>query len=240
MTVSGAFACVCFVMAFHLCAGYKSISHCFHSSRSLFRHFNGVTSSAELPRHVEGQTPAVARLRESIDAVYNDIAKVQEQIEKERKHLKDAEEKYGPEIQRLKEEFAELRARTFAESESASQKAVCDALKEVLPVTDNFLRLKNLYNPLQTDNEQKIFSEYSSICDEFTKIIEGFGVTPVQSLGKPFDYNFMEAILSTESMEYPPDHVCVEYQIGYKMGDRCVRPSIVVVSSGPGPQSAAE
>lgn len=76
---------------------------------------------------------------------------------------------------------------------------------------------------------------YDNIFNEFSKVIEDFGVVRVQSVGQPFDFNFMEAIMTAPSMEYSADKVCIEYQVGYRMGDKCIRPAMVVVSTGPGP-----
>ena len=67
-------------------------------------------------------------------------------------------------------------------------------------------------------------------------VIEDFGVRRVKSVGEPFDFNFMEAIMTAPSTEYKADIVCTEYQIGYKLGEKCIRPAMVVVSTGPGPQ----
>lgn len=69
-------------------------------------------------------------------------------------------------------------------------------------------------------------------------MISDFGVTRVESVGKPFDFNFMEAIMTAPSTEYSPDIVCTEYQVGYKMGEKCIRPAMVVVSLGPGPTAS--
>lgn len=182
------------------------------------------------------QSPEITRLRRAIDDTYAQVAKVQEQLEEEKALLKQLDDQYGPEIARIKTEFAVIKERTYAEADLAAAKARGDALKEVLPITDNFLRIKQLYKTLQSDNEQQIFQAYESISDEFSKLIGEFGVTRVESLGQPFDYNFMEAISTAPSTEYPPNYVCIEYQIGYKIGERCIRPSLVVVSAGPGPQ----
>ena len=89
--------------------------------------------------------------------------------------------------------------------------------------------------PTATDNEAKILKAYDDIFEQFQKVIEDFGVTRVVSLGQPFDFNFMEAIMTAPSTEYVADIVCTEYQVGYKMGERCIRPAMVVVSTGPGP-----
>lgn len=106
----------------------------------------------------------------------------------------------------------------------------------MLPITDNYARAKKVFEPVTDANEQKIVKTYDAIFNDFTKVIEGFGVTRVVSVGQPYDYNFMEAIMTAPSTEYAADIVCTEYQIGYKMGAKCIRPAMVVVSTGPGPK----
>ena len=41
--------------------------------------------------------------------------------------------------------------------------------------------------------------------------------------------------MTQPSTEYAKDIVCMEYQVGYRLGDKSVRPAMVVVSLGPGP-----
>ena len=39
--------------------------------------------------------------------------------------------------------------------------------------------------------------------------------------------------MTSPSPDYPKDTVCTEYASGYKMGEKCIRPAMVVVSTGP-------
>jgi molecular chaperone GrpE len=170
-----------------------------------------------------------------IDDTFKEIEIVRQNRSVEENELKILEAEYGPEIVRIKKEFFRIKERSYEETAEISSKAKIDALKEVLPITDNFFRAKNLFLPLQTDNEKLIMDKYEEIFDSFSKVIADFGVTRVVSLGQPFDFNMMEAIMTLPSSEYAKDSVCNEYQIGYRVGDRCIRPAMVVVSLGPCP-----
>ena len=75
--------------------------------------------------------------------------------------------------------------------------------------------------------------------EELLALLEGLGVEMVEALGKEFDANDHEAVQMQESLEYGDQMVCVQYQRGYRVGGRLVRPALVVVSSGPGPSTVA-
>ncbi|MBA3037761.1 MAG: nucleotide exchange factor GrpE [Desulfobacterium sp.] len=52
----------------------------------------------------------------------------------------------------------------------------------------------------------------------------------MESLCKPFDPNFHQAMMQEESKEHPDNTVISEFQKGYTIHDRLLRPSMVVVS----------
>ena len=105
-----------------------------------------------------------------------------------------------------------------------------------MPITDNYARAKQVFQPIELEGDLKVLAAYEDIFKQFMNVIEDFGVRRVKSVGEPFDFNFMEAIMTAPSTEYKADIVCTEYQIGYKLGEKCIRPAMVVVSTGPGPQ----
>ncbi len=177
----------------------------------------------------------IVRVRKKIEAVSQELETVQANIANEREELFKLKEEYGSEIDRIKREYARIKERSHEEFEEASNTAKVDALKEVLPIADIFNRAKPVYQPLQTDNELLIQQTYEEAFTSLQEVIASFGVQRVESLGAPFDFNFMEAITTAPSDQYPPDTVCQEYQAGYRMGNKCVRPAMVVVSLGPGP-----
>ena len=64
-----------------------------------------------------------------------------------------------------------MKERAIEESLEASNKAKSDALKEILPITDNYFRAKGLFEPTQTDNEIKILELYEKSFAAFQKVI---------------------------------------------------------------------
>ena len=183
----------------------------------------------------ELSSPKITKYLKQIEehnASLNSITREIGELEQEYNRL---DKEYGSEIARVKKEFIRMKERAIEESTEIVSKAKVDALKEVLPINDNYYRAKGLYQKTEEPNEIEINRVYEDIFISFGKVIEDFGVTRVESLGQPFDFNFMEAIMVAPSTDYDKDIVSVEYQAGYRMGQKCVRPAMVVVSTGPGP-----
>ena len=65
------------------------------------------------------------------------------------------------------------------------------------------------------------------------KIFEKFSVKLIEAVGKPFDPNFHQAMMQEASEIYPENTIVSEFQKGYLLHDRLLRPSMVVVSKGP-------
>lgn len=183
----------------------------------------------------ELSSPKITKYLKQIEehnASLNSITRERDELEQEYNRL---DKEYGSEIARVKKEFTRMKERAIEESTEIVSKAKVDALKEVLPINDNYYRAKGLYQKTEEPRELEINRVYEDIFISFGKVIEDFGVTRVESLGQPFDFNFMEAIMVAPSTDYSKDMVSVEYQAGYRMGQKCVRPAMVVVSTGPGP-----
>lgn len=201
---------------------------------NLFESSNSNNDNDELK--VELSSPTITSSLNKIESIKKSIGEVKSSIKSESDELSKLEAEYGSEIARVKKEFGRIKERSYEEAAAISSAAKIAALKEVLPITDNYFRAKKVFEPLQSDGERLVLQTYDEIFSAFSKVIEDFGVTRVESLGQPFDFNLMEAVMTMPSTEYAKDVVCTEYQVGYKMGDKCVRPAMVVVSLGPGPQ----
>ena len=59
--------------------------------------------------------------------------------------------------------------------------------------------------------------------------MEAQGLTPIKALGEPFDPNSHEALRQDKGKE---GIVIEEFQKGYMLGDRVLRPAQVVVGNG--------
>ena len=188
-------------------------------------------------------TKEIARISRRIEDMKNKMVDMEAEIngikkEKiiEEEQLKLLDDEYGDEITRIKKEFSRMKERAIEESSEAVLKAKTDAVKEILSLSDNYARAKNVFEPIESEGEENILALYDEINTTFQSVLESdFGLERVEALGQPFDFNFMEAIMAQPSTEFDKDIVSMEYQQGYKIGDKSIRPSMVVVSTGPGP-----
>ena len=64
---------------------------------------------------------------------------------------------------------------------------------------------------------------------KFRASLEAQGLTPIKALGEPFDPNFHEAIRQDKGKE---GIVIEEFQKGYMLHDKLLRPAKVVVGNG--------
>jgi len=60
--------------------------------------------------------------------------------------------------------------------------------------------------------------------------LEKHGVVRVAALGEPFDPSRHEAVAMVDAGNTPPNMVVAEHRPGYTIGDRLLRPAMVVVS----------
>ncbi|EKX42356.1 GrpE nucleotide exchange factor, chloroplastic, partial [Guillardia theta CCMP2712] len=140
---------------------------------------------------------------------------------------------------RLAADFENYRKRTASDLVRANDMATVNVVKELLVVLDTFERAGSAIK-CETDREQSINNSYQAVNKELLKVLNKLNVEAIEPLGQEFDPNMHNAIQQLESKEYKENVVCQALQRGYKIGDRVVRPALVVVSSGPGPEESGE
>ena len=109
-------------------------------------------------------------------------------------------------------------------------------LRELLNTVDNLDRALEQGEVAGGDTRQKLEALLAGI--DLTRkglasTLERFGVTPLESVGQPFNPDEMDALTMEPSDEVPASHVLREFARGYKFKDRVLRHAQVVVSSGP-------
>jgi len=145
--------------------------------------------------------------------------------------LESAEQKakdHYDRLLRVSAEFENYKKRTTREAESFRKFANESLMKELLPVADNLERAVASF--VSEENIAGIAEGVKMTLKEIYKIFERCCVTPVESVGKPFDPAFHEAVSQEISEEYPENTVVREFHKGYMLHDRLLRPAMVVVS----------
>lgn len=164
-------------------------------------------------------------ITEETDVVSNtqseDTPTPEDEIEKLQKSLDEEKDKYL----RLLAEYDNYRRRTAKEKTEAYGDASAKVIKEILPALDNFERAAEAESSDQQYKDGTIM-----IFNQLKDIIGKIGVVEIDALGSEFDPNFHQAIKQEHSDEYPENTVCQVFQKGYMLGDRLIRPAMVVVS----------
>jgi len=109
--------------------------------------------------------------------------------------------------------------------------------RDLLPVLDNLERAVVAAETSQ--NAQELSEGVRMVMKQFEDALAAHSVVPIEPAGKPFDPHRHEAIQQLPSAEHEPMTVMQEVQRGYILNDRVVRPSQVIVSSGPPPELPA-
>jgi molecular chaperone GrpE len=104
-------------------------------------------------------------------------------------------------------------------------------VKELLPVIDNLERA--IEHATNTEGSKTIVEGVEMTLGGFLKTLEKFGVTRVEALQTTFDPNLHEAVLAEETNDAEPGTVVKEFQKGYVMDGRLLRPSMVSVAKKP-------
>lgn len=100
-----------------------------------------------------------------------------------------------------------------------------------LPVLDDLSR--SLKSGKEQRNFDAFFKGVELIQSKFVQVLESQGLSPFDSLGKPFDVDLHDALLQVPREDVPPGTVVEEVERGYKLYDRVLRHAKVVVSAEP-------
>lgn len=141
------------------------------------------------------------------------------------KHKIKAEE-YLQLLQRVQADFDNFRKRTAQERADWSKYCSQRLATSLLPILDNFERA------LQAGGDDiNTFREgIELIYRQLKDTLEKDGIKPMETVGKEFDPNFHEAVMQGPSDEHPDNTVIEEFQKGYILVDRVLRPAMVKVA----------
>lgn len=160
---------------------------------------------------------------------------------KKKDPLKEAKEeiaKLNEKILRLHAEYDNFRKRTAKDLRNSRESGVVDTIMPFLQVYDHMkMASMSIENG---DNLDAIRQGVSMIVNEFKNAIADLSVEEVDAIGSVFDPNLHSAVAHEPSDEVPEGNVLKQWSVGYKKGDRLIKPAKVVVSSGPKKEEVAD
>ena len=130
-------------------------------------------------------------------------------------------ENYRKRVQREKEEILKYGNEQF--------------ILDILPALDNLERA------VAHANEESLGAVIEGVkltANMLLATLKKYGVTPVETPpGTPFDPAFHQAMAQVESADQAPNSVVSEFQKGYLLNDRLIRPAMVTVATAPKEQA---
>lgn len=133
---------------------------------------------------------------------------------------------------RVSADFENFKKRSLREADDFRKYSNELLLLELLSVVDN---LERAIQSTGSENSTAgcVIEGVEMTLKALLKIFEKFSVKLIEAVGKPFDPNFHQAMMQEASDLYPENIIIREFQKGYLLHDRLLRPSMVVVSKGP-------
>lgn len=140
------------------------------------------------------------------------------------KKLQEADAKYL----RLYADFDNYRRRVKLDTEAAQKYRAQSLVTNLLPALDNFERA--LKATPETEENNALLQGMNMVLNNILSALKEEGVEPIEAVGKEFDPHVHQAIMQDSNDEFESNYVVEEFQKGYKLKDRVIRPSMVKVN----------
>ena len=169
----------------------------------------------------------------------NDVEKTVEETAKN-ENRKDSEEKnkskevvpkqdydeLDDRYKRILAEFENFKKRSAKEREGLYNSILSDVIEVILPVVDN------LENAAKVETKDESYKQgIELVLKQLKDVLKSKGVEEIETVGNTFDPELHEAVSSIQDDEKGEKEIVQEYRKGYKIGNRVIRHSMVVVAN---------
>ena len=160
------------------------------------------------------------------DKLASEETNIQSEIEKARAEAAEWKDKYV----RLYAEFENFRSRTSREKIAMVGTASEGLMKDLLPVIDDFERS---LKAMETSDEVSSLKEgVDLVFHKFTGLLHQKGLKAMETIGKPFDADFHEAITQFPAPDPSQKGMVIdELDKGYSLNDKTIRFARVIIGA---------
>ena len=134
---------------------------------------------------------------------------------------------------RVTADFENFKKRAARERLEAAQFANATLLQKLLPILDNFEMALAAAKNSQGASLDSLSAGIAMIQQQLKSVLTETGLEELDATGKPFDPAVHEAISQQESDSAPEGQVLQQIRKGYKLRERLLRPSAVIVAKKP-------
>lgn len=173
------------------------------------------TVQAEVPNQAETQDQEEVQDQAEVP----DVGRMEEKA-------KLADE-YLARLQRLQADFDNFRRRTQKEREDLADLVTETVICKFLPVIDNLERA--IATAKSTVGEDQFVTGVEMILRQLEDVLHKLDVAAIQAVGETFDPQKHEAVMRVCDESKADDTIIEEFQKGYQLKQRVIRPSMVKV-----------
>ena len=152
------------------------------------------------------------------------LHKLHEQIDK----LKAEKEELFAKLQRVSADYINYQKRSAKQISESITYEKETIIKSFLPVLDNFEHTLNGAEGIE--DIESLRKGIKIIYDQMLSILKNYGVEQIDSVGQKFDPSCHEAMLQKAESDKEDGIILEEFQKGYRLGEKILRPSRVVVN----------
>ena len=152
----------------------------------------------------------------------DEVTKLKDTILLQKEQLEDQEDR----LKRLMAEFDNFKKRSSKEREGLYNSLISDIFTSLLPVIDN------LEKAVSVKTEDEAYKQgVELVLKQFKDVLTSNGVQEIEAIGMPFDPEVHEAVGMVTDETLGEKIVKEEYRKGYKIGNKVIRHSMVVVAN---------
>ena len=152
----------------------------------------------------------------------NVIPKVEEKQVIELSEYEDLNDRY----KRLLAEFENYKKRSQKEKDTIYGLITGDVVSAMLPVMDNLEKAA-----ADKTEDVKYQEGLKLVARQFSEALKSLGLEEIETIGQRFDPEYHEAVSHVEDDTKGEQEIVQEYRKGYKIGNKVVRHSMVIVAN---------
>lgn len=150
----------------------------------------------------------------------------QNELEQKIKKLEQEADETNDRLKRIMAEFENYKKRNIKEKETQYTSILGDVISTLLPIMDNLEKAVSIETA-----DEKYKQGIELVLKQLQDVLEGFGVKKIEAVGNPFDPELHDAVSHVEDENLGEQIVKEEYRKGYKIGDKVIRHSMVIVAN---------
>lgn len=151
-----------------------------------------------------------------------EVAPENSALQQKQEELDELTDRY----KRVLAEFENYKKRSAKERESLYHSILSDVVSSILPVIDN------LEKAVETKTKDENYKQgVELVLKQFQDVLKAQGVEEIEAVGQPFDPELHEAVSSVVDESLGEKIIKEDYRKGYKIGNKVIRHSMVVVAN---------